>query len=175
MAAAKEKVIRIAQGPYGTAGAMAQLFFHATTEAAATVAAAGYFNDCRHKVKVDDVIWVAYGIGGSNGLKAFSFATVPGSGDITTAEVEPITGGGAARTDVVDSTGGTPDSSDPYTLAAVTNPTLSDWDGASVYPSAAQATAINAAITGLKNAVATLAQEQNVIKARLRSAGIIAT
>lgn len=64
---------------------------------------------------------------------------------------------------ITDSTTGTPDTSDPATLAAVTNPDLSDWNGSSVYPSAAQATAIGAAITSVKNSLASIAAvvEQN--------------
>lgn len=63
---------------------------------------------------------------------------------------------------ITDSTGGTADSSEPFTLAAVTNPDLSAWNG-SVYPTAAQATAIGAAFTAITNALATLAQEVNRI------------
>jgi predicted RecA/RadA family phage recombinase len=57
---------------------------------------------------------------------------------------------------IVDSTTGTPDVTDPATLAAVTNPDLSAWNG-STDPSAAQATAIGAAFTAVKNAIASLA------------------
>ena len=61
------------------------------------------------------------------------------------------------------------------TIAVVTAPTLTDWNGSSVYPSAAQATAITAAITSLTNAVKELSTKQNSTLAALRAAGIIAT
>jgi hypothetical protein len=73
-----------------------------------------------------------------------------------------LTGTAAA---VTDSTTGTPDTSAPIALAAVTNPTLSDWDGATVFPSAAQATAIGAAITALKNNQATQSDQYDALKA----------
>lgn len=69
---------------------------------------------------------------------------------------------------LTDSTTGTASN----TLAAVTNPTLSDWNGSSVYPSAAQATAINAAITSLKNSIASLAAKLALIQTALRNQGI---
>ncbi len=59
------------------------------------------------------------------------------------------------------------------TIAVVTNPTLDDWDGATVFPSAAQATAINAAITALKAAVKELSTKTNAILASLRLGGAL--
>jgi predicted RecA/RadA family phage recombinase len=50
------------------------------------------------------------------------------------------------------------------TVPAVTNPDLSGWTG-SADPTSTQATAINAAITALKNDVATLAAKVNAILA----------
>ncbi len=92
------------------------------------------------------------------GLAAYTVQT--GIADLTDS------GGGAAAdgtiavvtapTALTDSTTGTPGT----TLAAVTNPDMSDWDGATVFPSAAQATAIGAAVTSLKNSVASLAARQ---------------
>lgn len=63
---------------------------------------------------------------------------------------------------LTDSTTGTASN----TLAAVTNPTFT-WNGSSVYPSAADGTAINAAITSLKNAVASLAAKQALMQTAL--------
>ena len=60
---------------------------------------------------------------------------------------------------ITDNSGGTDPANN--TIAVVTAPTLSDWDGATVFPSAAQATAIIAAITALKAAVAQLAAKLN--------------
>jgi hypothetical protein len=64
---------------------------------------------------------------------------------------------------LTDSTGGTASN----TLAAITNPTLSDWNGSSVYPSAAQATAIGAAFTSIKNSIASLAAKLALVQTAL--------
>jgi len=68
---------------------------------------------------------------------------------------------------LTDSTTGTAS----QTLAAVTNPDLSAWNG-STDPSAAQATAINAAITSLKNAVASLAAKQAAMQTAIKNANL---
>lgn len=79
-----------------------------------------------------------------------------------------------AIVDLTDSTGGSGTHND--TLAAVTTFTPSvAWDGASVYPSAADATAIATAITVLNQNSSDLAQKVLEILAALRGAGIIAT
>ena len=52
------------------------------------------------------------------------------------------------------------------TIAVVTLPTFT-WDGATVFPTAAQGTAINAALTALKAAVAQLAAKMNTNSAAL--------
>lgn len=57
------------------------------------------------------------------------------------------------------------------TIAAFTNPVLSTWNGSSVYPSAAQATAIGAAFTVLVNAVASLAAKQALMQTALKNLG----
>lgn len=61
---------------------------------------------------------------------------------------------------ITDNSGGVDPAND--IIAVITNPTLSDWDGATVYPSAAQATAILAAFTAIKAAIAQLAAKLNV-------------
>lgn len=68
---------------------------------------------------------------------------------------------------VVDLTTGTPDTSGQRDLEAVTNPDLASWDGATVFPSAAQATAIGAAITALKNNQATQSDQNDAIVAAI--------
>jgi len=83
-----------------------------------------------------------------------------------------VLGGQTAVADLIDNGGG---AAADGTIAIVTAPTLTDWNGSSVHPSAAQGTAISAAITALTAAVKELSAKQNVILARLRSAGIIAT
>lgn len=69
---------------------------------------------------------------------------------------------------LTDNSGGTASN----TLAVVTLPTLSTWNGSSVYPSAAQGTAINAAFTSLTNAVASLAAKVASIQTALKNAGL---
>ncbi len=77
----------------------------------------------------------------------------------------------ASQTALTDSTGG---STANATLAAITTFTPSvAWDGAMVYPSAADATAIAAAITALKDAVAKEAKLLNEIRAALVEKGLI--
>jgi hypothetical protein len=58
------------------------------------------------------------------------------------------------------------------TIGAVTLPTLSAWNG-SVDPTAAQATAINAALQALMDAVKELSTQSNAMRTALRSAGIL--
>ncbi len=70
----------------------------------------------------------------------------------------------AAKGTVVSLTDSSTGVSGGNTVPAVTNPDLSAWDAAHD-PTAAQATAINAAITALKNDVATLAAKVNAILA----------
>lgn len=65
---------------------------------------------------------------------------------------------------IVDNTTGVADVTDPATLAAVTNPDLSAWNDATD-PSAAQATAINAAFTSIKNTLASMAAVMNQVEA----------
>ena len=62
------------------------------------------------------------------------------------------------------------------TIAAVTTFTPSvAWNGSSVYPSAADATAIAAAITALTDAVKELSTKQNAVIAAMKTAGLMAT
>lgn len=77
-----------------------------------------------------------------------------------------------AAADVVAITDNTTGVSGLPTLAVVTNPDLSAWNG-STDPTATQATAINAAITSLKNAVAALAAENNALLTALKNAGLM--
>lgn len=63
---------------------------------------------------------------------------------------------------LTDSTGGTASN----TLAVVTLPTLSAWNG-STDPSAAEATAINAAFTSIKNSLASLAAKLALVQTAL--------
>ena len=79
-------------------------------------------------------------------------------------------GGGAAHDDTVavmtpavaitDNSGGVDPANN--TIAVVTNPNCAAWDGATVFPTAAQATAFDAALTAIKAAVAQIAAKLNV-------------
>lgn len=75
--------------------------------------------------------------------------------------------------DLTDNSGG---ASADGTIGAVTTFTPSvAWNGSSVYPSAADATAIAAAITALMAAVKELSTKVNAILASLRAGGALAT
>ena len=76
----------------------------------------------------------------------------------------------AAQPALVDDSGG---ATATGTIAAITNPDLSAWDGAHD-PTAAQATAINAAITAMKNAIKELSTKQNAVIAAAKAAGQMA-
>ena len=65
---------------------------------------------------------------------------------------------------ITDNTTGLADVVDPATLAAITNPDLSAWNAATD-PSAAQAAAITAAFTSIKNTIASMAAVINQLKA----------
>lgn len=58
-----------------------------TADAAATVAAAGYFNGARGLLQVNDLIEAVTGVGGSVVVKAYIVATVPATGNVTVAAV----------------------------------------------------------------------------------------
>ncbi|MER2536046.1 MAG: hypothetical protein ABTQ31_12870 [Rhizobiaceae bacterium] len=71
--------------PYGTAGKTINFYGYATADDAATVLTAGYFNEARAKLKVNDSIdamCVADGTGDRLGLKV---TAVPASGNVTVA------------------------------------------------------------------------------------------
>jgi hypothetical protein len=89
----------------------------------------------------------------------------------TTALLYRVIATGAA--DVVALTDSSTGTSGGNTVGAITTPALSAWDGATVFPSAADSTAITTAITALKNAVATLAAKQNAILTSLKNEGIM--
>lgn len=74
--------------------------------------------------------------------------------------------------DIVALTDSSTGTSGGNTIAAVTNPTFG-WNG-STDPTATEGTAINAALTALKNAVATNAAKLNAILAALKAAGLMA-
>lgn len=106
--------------------------------------------------------WVEYEWHASGGWLIVARGTLSGAAFTQTYSTADRTIAAITSHTITDSSTGTPSTS---AIAAMTNPTLTDWNGSSVYPSAAQATAIDAILTALKNAVATLAAEQALIKA----------
>jgi hypothetical protein len=57
-------------------------------------------------------------------------------------------------------------------IAAETIPDLGSWDGATAFPTAAQATAITALFTAMRNAIASLAAKVNALDAVAHAAGV---
>lgn len=92
---------------------------------------------------------------------AIPFSIVPILSGTVTPQANP-----GALTD--NSGGGAADG----TIGAVTNPDLSAWNGAAA-PTAAQATAIGAAVTALKDAIKELSTKQNSMRTALISAGVL--
>lgn len=108
----KRSMIRIYTVPVAP-GTKVNGYVHATTEAAATVLAAGYFNFFRDTAKVGDQVTVICGVGGTVDVLSLKFLTVPSSGNVTTGhrtgiaaltdsstgtadgEIEAISGSGA--------------------------------------------------------------------------------
>jgi len=85
MAFDKRSLARFVTSPYGTASKSVGFFAYATADANATVLTAGYFNDARETLKVNDVIHcisVADGVGVANVLKV---TAAPSSGNVTVA------------------------------------------------------------------------------------------
>lgn len=94
-----------------------------------------------------------------------------------TGTAASIGGGGVSQATVVaaltDNSGG---ATADGTIGAVTTFTPSvAWNGSSVYPSAADATAIAAAITALMAAIKELSTKQNEVIAVLKTAGLMAS
>lgn len=84
--------------------------------------------------------------------------TIQEKGVVAVVAVLPTADVTAAHA-ITDNSGGT----DPgtHTIAVITNPDLSAWNG-STNPSAAQATAIGAAFTAIKAAIAQIAAKVNL-------------
>lgn len=88
-------------------------------------------------------------------------------------QISPAISQAAVVAALTDNSGG---ASADGTIGAVTTFTPSvAWNGSSVYPSAADATAIAAAITALMAAVKELSTKQNAVIASLKTAGVMAS
>lgn len=65
------------------------LYIYATTDAAATVETAGYFNDARARLKLGDQILASMVLGGTPVAKHYIVTAVPGAGNVTIAMATP--------------------------------------------------------------------------------------
>ena len=100
---------------------------------------------------------------------------MPNLNDLINAvtNISPAISQAAVITALTDNSGG---AAADDTIAAVTTFTPSvAWNGSSVYPSAADATAIAAAITALMAAVKELSTKQNAVIAAMKTAGQMAS
>jgi hypothetical protein len=66
-----------------SAGAVNNIYFYASADADATIAAAGYFNSARARLHKGDVIITAGVIGGTATCKMYVVQTVPATGNVT--------------------------------------------------------------------------------------------
>lgn len=88
MVAKVQNLVRMFSAP-DEDGTVKSVWFNATKEVAGTVTTAGFFNACRHKLAVGDLILSA----GSVDLLLLRVDTVPASGNVT---VSAETGAAAA-------------------------------------------------------------------------------
>lgn len=89
MAFKNTQLKRFVQMHLTTANRMSSVFFHHTEDAAATVATAGYFNDARSRLQVDDTILSKAAIGGTEVFRVFNVTAVPASGNVTVTALDP--------------------------------------------------------------------------------------
>jgi predicted RecA/RadA family phage recombinase len=128
-----------------------------------------FWNASTKKADNDPTTGILIGAASEAAANPSSTGLVRLNGTVPTA----AEGAQAAIPDLTDNSGG---ASADGTIGAVTTFTPSvAWNGSSVYPSAADATAIAAAITALKAAVTELATKQNTVLATLRTLGLIAS
>lgn len=78
----------VASVPYDTNKSV-NFYKYATTDAAATVTTAGYFNDARDKLKVNDVIEVMTAANSTGDRLVVRVTAAPSSGNVTVAVDEP--------------------------------------------------------------------------------------
>ncbi len=86
MALSSKSLILVGQSPRGTvagattSGNLNSFFLYSTDDPFATVAAAGYFNGERARLRVGDQIWVSCA---ANKGGLYTVATVPATGNVT--------------------------------------------------------------------------------------------
>lgn len=84
-------------------------YFYSTNHTLAEMIAAGYFNDSRKTVKVNDIVRAVYDKDGTAGFAILRFTAVPSTGNVT-VEVESVgVSGFAALTEDSGAIGGTND------------------------------------------------------------------
>ncbi|MCZ8545072.1 hypothetical protein OOJ09_12835 [Mesorhizobium qingshengii] len=71
--------------PYGTGGRAVDFFHYATADAVATVIAAGYFNNARDKLAINDVIEALCVADGTGDRVSLIVTAAPATGNVTTA------------------------------------------------------------------------------------------
>ncbi|WP_127523664.1 hypothetical protein [Mesorhizobium sp. Z1-4] len=88
-----------ASAPFGLSTAAASkvnFYTYASADSLATILAAGYFNDARDKLQVDDVIFVLSAAGGASAFTTIIMDTVPTSGNVL-VRGDTDEGGGEVR------------------------------------------------------------------------------
>jgi len=68
-----------------SAGVVQNAFFYASADADATIAAAGYFNNVRARLKKGDIILTAAVLGGTPTVKVYVVTASPTTGNVTIA------------------------------------------------------------------------------------------
>lgn len=99
MAFNKRNLALFASVPTGVANKTVNFYKYASTDALATILAAGYFNDVRDKLKVNDVVDVVASADSTGDLVSVKVTAAPTSGDVTVAA--DIPGEGAASRTIV--------------------------------------------------------------------------
>lgn len=150
MAHNKKAMTRLGSSGY-TDNKSRSVHFVATTDAAATVLAAGYFNDSREDLEVNDVILAMTTVDGAGDLLKLKVTAVPTTGNVLVAhDVNEVVGGQDHIADLTDSSGGTAND----TIAAVSG---------------------SGADAAINDNFADLAAKVNAIIANLEAAGLNAT
>lgn len=83
--------------PYGSGGAKVNFFVCGSADAAATILAAGYFNDDRSKLQANDIILAVAAAGGTGDFLMLRVTSSPASGNVLTELTSGGEVGGSAR------------------------------------------------------------------------------
>lgn len=152
--------------PYGTGTGKTNFYSYASPDALATIIAAGYFNNIRDKLAVNDQIWIVAAAGATAVTAIVKVTAAPASGNVTVAVLDLLGGTGVTGDNVVaaltavaltDSSGGT---------AADTIPA----QGASYVQATQQTT-----IASLARAINRLQADMAALRAALLASGFTTT